>query len=86
MTNAESIAIRNLINGMSLPVDEQRMAREEAFRIIVRFGLCHPITLSAALKIVASEFPHGRVAEIERTARALHAKLSKRDAKVPMRS
>ena len=84
MTDAESTAIRNLIAGMSFPIDDQRVAKEEAFRIIVRFGLCHPITLSAALKIVASEFPHGRVAEIERTARALHAKLLKRPTNFPV--
>ena len=76
MTNAESAAaLRNLIASMSRPIDEGRLAKEEAFRIIVRFGLCHPMTLSAALKLVASEMPHGRVSEIEQTARALHAKL-----------
>jgi len=76
MTNTESAAaMRSLIASMSRPIDERQMANEESFRMIVRLGLCHPMTLSAALKLVASEMPHGRISEIEQTARALHAKL-----------
>jgi hypothetical protein len=45
---------------------------------MVRYGLAHPVTLAAAMKIVGSEMRHGRLREIEATARALHAKLLRR--------
>jgi pilus assembly protein TadC len=68
----------DLIARMRQPIDIRDLANEEALRIMVRLGLAHPMTLSAALKVVASEMRHGRMSEIEATARALHAKLLRR--------
>lgn len=70
----------DLILRMRQPINVQDMAEEEALRIMVRLGLTHPMTLAAAMKVVASEMRHGRVREIEATARALHAKLLSRRA------
>lgn len=67
--------LETLIARMRQPIDVRDLAGEEALRIIVRHGLCHPMTLSAAMKVVATEMPHGRMEEIEATARALHARL-----------
>ena len=67
--------LEHLIARMRQPISVRDLAGEEALRIIVRHGLCHPMTLSAAMKVVASEMPHGRMIEIEATARALHARL-----------
>lgn len=63
---------------MRQPINVQDVAEEEALRIMVRLGLTHPMTLAAAMKVVASEMRHGRLREIEATARALHAKLLRR--------
>jgi hypothetical protein len=75
---SERAALRELISGMppalDLPVDHDA----EAVRLIVRLGLRHPMTLAAAMKVVATEMPHGRVGEIERTARVLYALLQRR--------
>lgn len=68
----------DLIARMRQPINVRDHANEEAVRIMVRLGLSHPMTLSAALKVVASEMRHGRMQEIEATARALHAKLLRR--------
>jgi len=68
----------DLILRMRQPINVQDVANEEALRIMVRLGLSHPMTLAAAVKVVASEMPHGRMREIEATARALHAKLLRR--------
>lgn len=68
----------DLILRMRQPINVQDTAEEEALRIMVRLGLSHPMTLSAAMKVVASEMRHGRIREIEATARALHAKLLRR--------
>lgn len=68
----------DLILRMRQPISLQDTADEEALRIMVRLGLTHPMTLAAAMKVVASETRHGRVREIEATARALHAKLLRR--------
>ncbi len=68
----------NLILRMRQPIRVQDAAAEEAVRIMVRLGLAHPMTLAAAMKVVASEMQHGRLSEIEATARALHAKLLRR--------
>lgn len=68
----------SLILRMRQPINVQDAAEEEALRIMVRLGLTHPVTLPAAVKIVASEMRHGRMREIEATARALHSKLSRR--------
>lgn len=68
----------DLILRMRQPINVQDSADEEALRIMVRLGLVHPMTLPAAIKVVASEMRHGRMPEIEATARALHAKLSRR--------
>ncbi|WP_333793047.1 hypothetical protein [Hyphomicrobium sp.] len=68
----------SLILRMRQPINVQDAAEEEALRIMVRLGLTHPVTLPAAVKIVASEMRHGRMHEIEATARALHSKLSRR--------
>jgi hypothetical protein len=65
----------DLISRMRQPIQLQDLADEEALRIMVRYGLSHPVTLAAAIKIVGSELRHGRLKEIEATARALHAKL-----------
>lgn len=65
----------DLISRMRQPIQLQDLADEEALRIMVRYGLSHPVTLAAAIKIVGSEMRHGRMKEIEATARALHAKL-----------
>lgn len=67
--------LESLIARMRQPIDIRDLAGEEALRIIVRHGLSHPMTISAAMKVVATEMPHGRIAEIEATARALHARL-----------
>jgi hypothetical protein len=68
----------DLILRMRQPINVQDTADEEALRIMVRLGLAHPMTLSAAVKVVASEVRHGRMREIEATARALHSKLLRR--------
>lgn len=68
----------DLILRMRQPINLQDTAEEEALRLMVRLGLGHPMTLAAAMKVVASELPHGRVREIEATARALYAKLLRR--------
>lgn len=68
----------DLILRMRQPINVQDVAEEEALRIMVRLGLTHPMTLAAAMKVVASEMRHGRLREIEATARALHAKLLRR--------
>lgn len=68
----------DLILRMRQPINVQDTAEEEALRIMVRLGLAHPMTLAAAMKVVASELRHGRMREIEATARALHAKLLRR--------
>jgi pilus assembly protein TadC len=68
----------DLILRMRQPIRVEDVAAEEALRIMVRLGLAHPMTLAAAMKIVASEMRHGRLSEIEATARALHAKLLRR--------
>jgi len=70
--------LAELVARMRQPIALQDLANEEALRIMVRLGLSHPVTLPAAMKIVASEMRHGRLAEIEATARALHAKLIRR--------
>lgn len=67
-----------LIARMRQPITLRDLASQEALRIMVRLGLTHPMTLPAALKVVASEMRHGRMQEIEATARALHAKLARR--------
>ena len=68
----------DLIARMRQPIHLQDTAEEEALRIMVRHGLSHPVTLAAAMKIVAAEMRHGRLREIEATARALHSKLLRR--------
>lgn len=68
----------DLILRMRQPIRVHEDAEREALRIMVRLGLTHPMTLAAAMKVVASEMRHGRLAEIEATARALHAKLLRR--------
>lgn len=68
----------DLVLRMRQPINVQDVAEEEALRIMVRLGLSHPMTLAAAMKVVASEMRHGRLREIEATARALHAKLLRR--------
>ena len=68
----------SLIARMRQPINVRDLANEEALRIMVRLGLRHPMTLAAAVKVVASEMHHGRMQEIEATARALHAKLLRR--------
>lgn len=68
----------SLVQRMRQPINVQDHAEEEALRIMVRVGLRHPMTLAAALKVAAGEMPHGRIKEIEATARALHAKLLRR--------
>lgn len=70
--------LAELIARMRQPIAIKDLANEEALRIMVRLGLSHPMTLPAAMKVVASEMPHGRIAEIEATARVLHAKLLRR--------
>lgn len=70
--------LEDLIARMRQPISVRDLANEEALRIMVRLGLSHPMTLAAAMKVVASEMRHGRMHEIEATARALHAKLSRR--------
>ncbi len=68
----------DMIARMRQPIRLEDTADEEALRIMVRYGLTHPVTLSAAMKIVAAEMRHGRLREIEATARALHGKLLRR--------
>lgn len=68
----------DLVQRMRQPINVHDVGEEEALRIMVRLGLAHPITLAAAMKIAASELRHGRLSEIEATARALHAKLLRR--------
>jgi pilus assembly protein TadC len=68
----------DLVLRMRQPINLADSAEEEALRLMVRLGLSHPMTLAAALKLVASELPHGRMRELEATARALHAKLLRR--------
>lgn len=68
----------DLIRSMRQPIHLTDTADEEAIRIMVRYGLSHPVTLAAAMKIVGAELRHGRVREIEATARALHARLIRR--------
>jgi pilus assembly protein TadC len=75
---ARNAVLDDLIARMRQPINVRDLANEEALRIMVRLGLAHPMTLAAALKVVASEMPHGRMSEIEATARALHAKLLRR--------
>lgn len=75
---ARNQVLDDLILRMRQPISLQDLAEEEALRIMVRLGLAHPITLSAAMKIVGSEMRHGRIREIEATARALHGKLLRR--------
>lgn len=75
---ARNAVLVDLIARMRQPINVRDLANEEALRIMVRLGLAHPMTLAAALKVVASEMPHGRMSEIEATARALHAKLLRR--------
>ncbi len=75
---ARNPVLDDLIRRMRQPIHLQDQADEEALRIMVRYGLSHPVTLAAALKIVSGEMPHGRLAEIEATARALHARLLRR--------
>lgn len=70
--------LEDLIARMRQPISVRDLAGEEAVRIMVRYGLSHPMTLAAAVKVVASEMPHGRMTEIEATARALHARLLRR--------
>jgi hypothetical protein len=70
--------LSELIARMRQPIAIKDLAAEEAVRIMVRLGLSHPMTLPAAMKVVASEMRHGRLVEIEATARALHAKLLRR--------
>lgn len=70
--------LEDLILRMRQPINLADHAAEEALRIMVRLGLTHPVTIAAALKIVAGEMPHGRIREIEATARALHARLIRR--------
>ncbi|WP_072396164.1 hypothetical protein [Hyphomicrobium sp. CS1GBMeth3] len=77
MTSRDPI-LNDLILRMRQPINIQDVAEEDALRIMVRLGLSHPVTLAAAMKIVASEIGHGRLREIEATARALHAKLLRR--------
>jgi pilus assembly protein TadC len=77
MTSRNSV-LDDLIVRMRQPINVQDVAEEEALRIMVRLGLTHPMTLAAAMKVVASEMRHGRLREIEATARALHAKLLRR--------
>jgi len=77
MTSRNPI-LDDLILRMRQPINVQDVANEEAVRIMVRLGLAHPMTLGAAMKVVASEMRHGRLREIEATARALHAKLLRR--------
>ena len=74
MTSRDPV-LDELISRMRQPIQLQDMADEDALRIMVRYGLSHPVTLAAAIKIVGSEMRHGRLKEIEATARALHAKL-----------
>ncbi|MCC7252741.1 hypothetical protein [Hyphomicrobium sp.] len=78
MTSPRNPVLDDLILRMRQPIDVQNVADEEALRIMVRLGLAHPMTLAAAMKVVASEMRHGRIREIEATARALHAKLLRR--------
>jgi hypothetical protein len=75
---SRNVVLDDLIARMRQPINVRDFANEEALRIMVRLGLSHPMTLSAALKVVASELQHGRLSEIEATARALHAKLLRR--------
>jgi pilus assembly protein TadC len=75
---SRSPVLDELILRMRQPIRVQDIADEEALRIMVRLGLSHPMTLAAAMKVVASEMRHGRLSEIEATARALHAKLLRR--------
>lgn len=75
---ARNPVLEDLILRMRQPINLVDDAEEEALRIMVRLGLTHPVTIAAALKIVAGEMPHGRIREIEATARALHAKLIRR--------
>lgn len=75
---ARNPVLDDLILRMRQPINLADTADEEALRIMVRLGLSHPITLAAALKIAAGEMPHGRMREIEATARALHSKLLRR--------
>jgi len=70
--------LAELIARMRQPITIKDLANEEALRIMVRLGLSHPMTLPAAMKVVASEMRHGRLAEIEATARVLHSKLLRR--------
>jgi hypothetical protein len=75
---SRNVVLDDLIARMRQPINVRDLANEEALRIMVRLGLSHPMTLAAALKVVASEMQHGRLSEIEATARALHTKLSRR--------
>ena len=77
-TPARNPVLDDLILRMRQPINLADTADEEALRIMVRLGLTHPMTIAAALKIVAGEMPHGRLREIEATAKALHAKLLRR--------
>lgn len=75
---SRNVVLDELIMRMRQPISLQDSADEEALRIMVRLGLSHPITLAAAMKIASSEMQHGRLREIEATARALHGKLLRR--------
>lgn len=77
--SSRSPILDDLIVRMRQPINVQDVANEEALRIMVRLGLVHPMTLAAAMKVVASEMRHGRMREIEATARALHAKLRRHE-------
>jgi hypothetical protein len=78
ISKSDREALRHLIATMPPAIEAPLDAEEEALRLIVRLGLKHPMTLAAALKLVATEMPHGRVAELERMARALHGMLQRR--------
>ncbi len=82
MEDTKLIALRNLVARSPLTFDMREIANEQALRIIVRCGLDHPMTLAAAIKVVSTEMPHGRFAEIEATARILHARLQRRRSAV----
>ena len=81
---SERAAMRCLIANLP-PPDAPVDYESEVLRLVVRLGLNHPMTLSAAMKVVATEMPHGRLREIERTARVLYAllRLQNGDGKGP---
>ncbi len=83
MEETKLVALRNLVARSPLTFDLREHANEQALRIIVRCGLEHPMTLAAAMKVVSTEMPHGRIAEIEATARIVHARLQRRRSSMP---